>query len=138
MDINHLVDLLNNKIVMTYDSTNNIVTVYSEGKQIATDCMIGGSEGIQEGFYRGKFIHYVFNNGTVKVNCEPVIILQERDPTDSYLKNGFLEADIKFEYDSNGIINGFDDIDKGLMGLKCHLNFTPLCVFLKVSPHVLS
>jgi hypothetical protein len=107
VDINHLVDLLNNKISMMYDIKTNIITISSEEKLIATDSLIG-RDGIPEGFYCGKFIHYVLNNDTAKVSCEPVIILQEPAPTDSYLKNVSLEAKIKFEYDSNGKIIGFN------------------------------
>lgn len=107
VDINRLVELLNNKISMTYDSTNNIMTVYSEGKQIATDSLIG-TGGIPEGFYCGKFIHYEFGNDSVKVICKPVINLRERAPTDSYLEKVSLEADIIFEYDGNGKIIGFN------------------------------
>ncbi|HWT75116.1 MAG TPA: hypothetical protein VN258_10415 [Mobilitalea sp.] len=107
VDVDHLIKLLQNKLSMTYDAKNNIVTINSEGNQIATDSLIG-AEGIPKGFYCGNFIDYRLNNESVRVNSQPVYIDKERAGIDNYLENISLEADIKFEYDSDGKIIGFD------------------------------
>jgi Antirepressor regulating drug resistance, predicted signal transduction N-terminal membrane component len=107
VDINKLVDLLTNKLGMTYDTESKTMTIYSEGKQIATDTLIG-HDGIPKEFYCGDFIGYKWNKDVVEVICDPTINLQNQVGIPSYLKNVSFEADINFKYDSNGKIIGFD------------------------------
>jgi len=106
VDINRLVELLNNKLIMTYDFKNNIMTIYSEGKQIATDHLIM-SDVIPDGFYCGKFIAYKFNDNGINVICDPILNTKGQS-VDNQLANISLESDIKFQYDKNGKIIGFD------------------------------
>ena len=107
VDCSKLSDLFNAKLGMKYDKTNKIMTVYSEGKQIATDTVIG-NEGTPEGFYCGEFIDYEWNEDVIKVNCIPTINLQNQVGIPSYLVNVSFQADINFEYGNNGKIIGFD------------------------------
>lgn len=106
VNINNLVELFNTKITMSYDSNSKLMSVYSDGKQITTDYLMDRDVN-PTGYSFGSFISYTINNETVKVIGKPAIGIQER-LINTYLKNTCLEAEIRFEYDSNSKIIGFD------------------------------
>lgn len=106
VDINELTELLINKLDMIYNTTSKNMTIYMEGKQIATDTLIG-NEGIPERFYIGDFIYYVMDGDTIRVICKPTIYLQDQVGIPSYLESVSFEADINFNVNSNGKIIGF-------------------------------
>lgn len=109
LNTNDLVESLNSKIDMVYNSETEMVSVYWAGQKIAESglSVIGVSadaEIIPESFFCGNQIHYELEGGMVKLIYSPTIQIQEFPGAQGYLADvPYFEATVTFDYDNKTI-----------------------------------
>lgn len=113
LSTNDLVESLNSKINMLYNSETEMVSTYWAGQKIAESglSVIGASayaEIIPESFFCGNQVNYELDGDVVKLICTPTIYIQGQPGAQVYLTDEpYFEAALSFVYDDKGTITGF-------------------------------